>query len=185
MKKFTAIILCFIMILGLAACGGNGASHSDNVLIVYFSWSGNSESVANYLKNATDGYIFVIESLNAYPTDYDECIKVADKEKANNSRPEIKNPLESIEGYDTILICYPIWRGTAPMIIGTFLESYDLTGVNIYPFSQSASMDESQFNESVKFIKSCASGANVCNGLFAAADDTDAIDTFLSENGIV
>ena len=38
------------------------------------------------------------------------------------------------------------------MIIGTFLESYDLSNVDIYPFTQSASMDTEQFNNSVEFV---------------------------------
>lgn len=39
------------------------------------------------------------------------------------------------------------------MIIGTFLESYDLSNVDIYPFTQSASMDTEQFNNSVEFVR--------------------------------
>lgn len=47
------------------------------------------------------------------------------------------------------------------MTVGTFLETYDLTGKTIYPISQSASMDVSQYNQSVEFIKECAKGAVV------------------------
>ena len=68
------------------------------------------------------------------------------------------------------------------MIIGTFLESYDLTGVDIYPFTQSASMDEEQFQNSMDFVRERADGATVHEGLFVRASDTAGIDSYLAEN---
>ena len=68
-----------------------------------------------------------------YPEDYSECGDVALEERDGNARPAIANLPESISEYDTIMIGYPIWWHTAPMIIGTFLESYDLAGVEVYP----------------------------------------------------
>lgn len=69
------------------------------------------------------------------------------------------------------------------MIIGTFLENYDLNSVDIYPFSQSASMDTEQFDNSMGFVRENAAGANVHDGLFAQADDTDEIMSYLNANG--
>ena len=71
------------------------------------------------------------------------------------------------------------------MIIGTFLESYDLTGVKVYPFTQSASMDTEQFANSVSFVWESAGNATVHDGLFARPSDTDAIHAYLSDNGLV
>ncbi len=65
------------------------------------------------------------------------------------------------------------------MTVGTFLERYDLTGKIIYPVSQSASMDRSQYDESVSFIKGCAKGATVDDGIFSK-DDT-VIRNYISE----
>lgn len=76
-----------------------------------------------------------------------------------------------MEQYDKIILCYSIWWHTAPMAVGTFLESYDLTGKTIYPISQSASMDVSQYNQSVSFVKECAKGAVVDDGLFTSDND--------------
>ncbi|MDE7084935.1 MAG: flavodoxin, partial [Clostridia bacterium] len=77
------------------------------------------------------------------------------------------------------------WWWTAPMIVGTFLEHYDLTGYDIYPFSQSASMNASQFETSMEFVRECAAGANVNNGLFARASSTTNINAYLTANGFV
>ena len=154
-------------------------------LIVYFSWSssGNTEKMANTIKARIGGDILEIEPAVAYPTDYSECGEVAKVERDENARPEIANLPDSLDEYDTIFIGYPIWWHTAPMIIGTFLENYDLSGKEIYPFSQSASMDTEQFAASMDFVRTSAKGATVHDGLFAGASDTDGILAYLTENG--
>lgn len=154
-------------------------------LIVYFSWStsGNTEKMANTIKERTGGDILEIQPATAYPTDYSECGDVALAERDENARPQIANLPDFIDEYDTIFIGYPIWWHTAPMIIGTFLESFDLSGKEVYPFTQSASMDTEQFENSMDFVRECAKGATVHDGLFVNASDTDGIFAYLTENG--
>lgn len=154
-------------------------------LIVYFSWStsGNTEKMATYIQEQTGGDLLKLEPLNPYPTDYEECGNVALAERDEDARPEIANLPQSIAEYDTIFVGYPIWWHTAPMIIGTFLEHYDWTGVEIYPFAQSASMDTEQFDNSMEFVRESAAEANVHDGLFAEATDIDGIQEYLTANG--
>lgn len=215
MKKILSVVMTLVMTLTLAACGqnlGNGAvsssdpssqenstsseesasnavtsdsSTSGNVLVAYFSWSGNTQEMASYIAEQTGGDLLEIQPETPYPTDYNECGNVALAERDNNERPAIANLPESIDQYDTILVGYPIWWHTAPMIIGTFLESYDLTGVEVYPFTQSASMDTEQFDNSINFVRDVAQGATVHNGLFARPSDTETIGAYLSDNGLV
>ena len=123
-----------------------------------------------------------IEPAVAYPTDYSECGEVAKVERDENARPKIANLPDSLEEYDTIFVGYPIWWHTAPTIIGTFLENYDLSGKDVYPFSQSASMDTEQFISSMDFVRTSAKGATVHDGLFVGASDTDGILAYLTEN---
>ena len=193
MKKVLSILMIFVLGVGLAACGqndGNGSSsgkrssQGGNVLVAYFSWSGNTEEMASYIAEQTGGDLLEIQPDNPYPADYNECGDVALAERDSNARPAIANLPDSIDEYDTILIGYPIWWHTAPMIIGTFLESYDLSNVDIYPFTQSASMDTEQFNNSVEFVRDNAGRANVHDGLFAEPSDTETIDGYLSDNGL-
>ena len=147
--------------------------------------SGNTEEMASYLAEQAGGELLEIEPAVPYPEDYSECGDVAKNERDEDERPAIENLPESLEQYDTILVGYPIWWHTAPMIIGTFLESYDLTGTDIYPFSQSASMDTEQFENSMDFVRESAGNANVHEGLFAEPSDTEAIDRYLTENGLI
>lgn len=154
-------------------------------LVAYFTWSGNTKKMAEYIAEKTDADIFIIEPETPYPDDYTECGNLAKVERDENARPAIKSLPNNLSEYDTIYVGYPIWWHTAPMIIGSFLESDDFAGVDIYPFTQSASMDKEQFNNSMEFVKKCAPKANVHNGLFTDSSDEDGILTYLKDNGIV
>ena len=153
-------------------------------LVAYFSWSGNTQEMASYIAEQTGGDLLELQPETPYPTDYNECGDVALAERDSDARPAIANLPETIEEYDSVLVGYPIWWHTAPMIIGTFLESYDLTGVDVYPFTQSASMDTEQFDNSIAFVRENANGATVHDGLFARPSDTGTIDSYLSGNGL-
>lgn len=158
---------------------------NEKALIVYFSWSssGNTEKMAEYIQQQTGADILELIPQTPYPTDYGATGDIAKEERDANARPEIANLPESIGEYNTIFLGYPIWWHTAPMIIGTFLDSYDLTGVELYPFTQSASMDTEQFDNSMAFVRENAVGANVHDGLFTNASDTNGIQEYLTANG--
>lgn len=162
---------------------GMPADQSNHILVAYFSWSGNTRQIAGMIAGKTGGELFELVPVNSYPEEYTPCTEVALEERDSNARPEIKDLPDTLDGYDTILIGYPIWWHTAPMIIGTFLENYDLTGIDVYPFTQSASMDEEQFENSMDFVRSCAGSGNVHDGLFVRADDEAAIEEYLKNNG--
>lgn len=116
---------------------------SSDTLVIYFSRTGNTEKIAEYLTDLTDADSYVIEAAVPY-TDAD--IKYQDdncranKEQNDKTvRPEIANPISSIDSYDTIFLGYPIWWGQEPRIIDTFLESYDFSDKTVIPFCTSGS----------------------------------------------
>lgn len=154
-------------------------------LVVYFSWSGNTEDMATDLARQTGADLLGLEPADPYPEDYSATGDRAKIEADTNARPEIANLPESVSEYDTILVGYPIWWHTAPMLIGTFLENYDLSGVDVYPFTQSASMDEEQFAQSMDFIRTSAANAIVHEGLFCRPSDADSIRDYLQRNGLL
>lgn len=152
---------------------------SGKILVAYFSWSGTSERIAQNIITLTGADSFRIERATPYSDDYSTVAYGEAKDEADsNARPPLKEPLASVAQYDKIVLCYPIWWHTAPMTVGTFLETYDLTGKTIYPVSQSASMDVSQYNQSVGFIKECAKNAVVDDGLFSK--DNAAIQSYIA-----
>ena len=164
------------------------------MLVAYFSLAGeqynvgvveegNTSIIAHMIAEQTGAGLFEIKPETPYPTTYQGLLDVIRQEMDNNARPEIADTVDDMDAYDTIFIGYPIWWHTAPMIIGTFLESYDLSGKEIYPFSQSASMDTEQFANSMDFVRTSAKNAAVHDELFAEASDTDGILAYLTENG--
>lgn len=161
------------------------AAENGKALVVYYSWStsGNTQKMAEFIQQQTGADILELEPANAYPADYSATADLAKEERDANTRPEIANLPESVAEYDTIFLGYPIWWHTAPMIIGTFLESFDLGGKDIYPFSQSASMDTEQFANSMAFVQENVTGANIHEGLFVSASNTEGIQEYLVANG--
>lgn len=105
-----------------------------NTLILYFSMSGNTETVANYIHEEIGGDIVKLETVQTYPEDYDELVDYAREERRDNTRPELETAIENIEQYDTIFLGYPNWWGDMPMPIYSFLDQYDLSNKTIAPF---------------------------------------------------
>ncbi len=95
---------------------------------------GNTEYVANVIQQAIGGDLFQIEAVHEYTHDHDALTDFAADEKADNARPELKNHIEDISKYDTIILGYPNWWADLPMPVYTFLDEYDLGAKTIIPF---------------------------------------------------
>lgn len=131
-------------------------------LIAYFSWSGNTEQVAQIIQMETGGDLFEIATAEPYTDDYDELLDIAQQEQADDARPELADLVDNWDSYDVIFVGYPNWWNDAPMAVYTFLESYDFTDKTLIPFNTSAS---SGFGRSLAGIEESASGANILGGL--------------------
>ena len=116
---------------------------TNDTLVVYFSRTGNTEKIAEHLIELTDADMYVIEAAVPYTDDdirYQDDSCRANKEQNDKTvRPEIADPVSSIDSYDTIFLGYPIWWGQEPRIIDTFLESYDFSDKTVIPFCTSGS----------------------------------------------
>ena len=161
MRKIVSLLFSFGMIFVLAACGQSAASEkreeiqsavqkteeqeadvSTKTLVVYFSCTGTTELVAEYITKILGVDIYEIVPENPY-TEADLAYYTngrADQEQNDpDARPTISGGVENMDEYDTIILGYPIWHGQAPRIISTFLESYDFSGKMIVPFCTSHS----------------------------------------------
>ena len=135
---------------------------SSSVLIAYFSWSGNTEQVAQIIQQETGGDLFEIAPATAYTDDYNELLDIAQQEQSDNARPELADQVENWEQYDTIFVGCPNWWSDAPMAVYTFLESYDWSGKTLVPFNTSAS---GGFGRSLSGLEESASGASILEGI--------------------
>lgn len=153
-------------------------------LIVYFSHTGNTENVANFIHEEVGGDIVKLEPVNAYTEDYDTLLDVAQEEQQSNARPELTTTIDNIDEYDTIFLGYPIWWGDCPMAIYTFLDKYDLSGKTIAPFCTSGG---SGLSGTPRSIQSEEPNATVTEGLSVSdsrsSNSQSAVQSWLSEIG--
>lgn len=179
-KHILRLALAGAMMLTLAACGqSSGESQSQetlpastqdpgdivsppdaaeptsdgNVLVVYYSASGNTEAVAGYIAEVTGGDLFAITPAEPYTSDdlnwTDENSRVS-QEYADESLRNVElttTEMESWDSYDTVFIGYPIWWGIAAWPTDSFVEANDFTGKTVIPFCTSSSSGLGQSGE--------------------------------------
>ena len=112
------------------------------VAVVYFSATGTTKTVAEYIKTAANADIYEIVPKEKYSSEdlnWNNNNSRSTKEQNNkNARPEIQNNID-VSSYDVIFIGYPIWWGDTPRIIQTFMEKTNLNGKTMIPFCTSSS----------------------------------------------
>ena len=190
-KKMVAFLECFALFMGAALSGYSFSAEAatkkeakqsvrrKKVLVVYFSRTGTTKTVAKKIKKMTGGTMFQIQTKKKYPSDYDKMLDTAQKEQNEKARPVLKKKVKSMKKYDVIVIGYPIWWGDAPMAVYSFLESYDLSGKIIVPFCTSGGTG---IGGSVKNIKKVCKGAKVKTGLTANDVSDKKIKKWLKKN---
>lgn len=85
----------------------------------------------------TNGDLFEIVPETAYSVVYQETVSRHQEERRTDARPAIASQVEDMDGYTTIFLGFPLWSADAPMVIRTFMESYDLSGKTVVPFATS------------------------------------------------
>ena len=115
------------------------------MLVVYYSATGNTESVANDIAAALDADMFELEPVDPYTeedlnwTD-DNSRVVAEYENEDERDVELVNTsVDNWEEIDTVFIGYPIWWGIAAWPVNQFIENNDFTGKTVIPFCTSSS----------------------------------------------
>ena len=154
-------------------------------LVVYFSWSGNTEKVAKSIQSQTGSDIFEIVPETPYSDDYDTEVDQAKDEQRKDARPAIRDSITNMDSYDTVYVGFPNWWGDMPMILYTFFDNYDLSGKNIALFCTSGG---SGLSDTVNEVKNLEPNANVTDGLHigssAASDPDEAVKSWLDDIGL-
>lgn len=169
-----------------AAQQGTKTSVDNDILILYFS-ADNTKDVdavttatpmvngtssvkwmADIIHNEVGGDIEPIIPSKDYPLEYDALADAAKAEVDNNERPAFEPLSVDPTKYKTVFIGYPIWWYTLPMVLETFFDTYDLSGVTIVPFNTHAgSRDGNTYN----MIREREPNANVIDGIAVAGSD--------------
>ena len=113
-----------------------------NVLVAYFSRSGNTEKVATEIAEHSGGTLYRIERKVPYPEDFKDCASEAKSELNDSVFPALKDTIPDFDKYDVVFVGCPVWWHTVPMLVLSFLEKsgYDFSGKIIVPFCSYANM---------------------------------------------
>ena len=104
------------------------------ILIAYFSRSGNTQRIANLIQQQVGGTLYEIQPEVPYPPSYDAVVDQAKEEIQAGYKPALQSPLDHIEQYDMIFVGSPNWWDTIAPPVATFLSEHDLLGKTVIPF---------------------------------------------------
>lgn len=127
---------------------------TSDILICYFSCTGNTAQIASYISKANGGDLFEIVPKQPYSMEdlnyKSKAARSFDEYNNPKARPEISSRVSSWSTYKTVYLGYPIWYGDAPKIIYTFLDEYDCSGKTVIPFCTSSSTPISESESNLK-----------------------------------
>lgn len=194
MKKVLCALLALILVLSLAACGktngtdkpdattaanetngeteGNTSADAEKpksgkTLVVFYSATGSTKSVAEAIATSTGADMFEITPESPYTSDdlnwsnSNSRVSVEHNDESKRVVPLTKATPDNWSEYDTVYIGYPIWWGIAAWPVNGFISSNDFSGKTVIPFCTSAS---SGLGQSGKLLEQAAGTGNWLEG---------------------
>ena len=157
---------------------GNKESYKDKKsLVIYFSRAdenyfggsmkyvekGNTEVVAEYIRDIIGADLFKVEPLVPYSENYMTCINEA-KERTSSHNAPIKEEIPNISSYEVIYIGSPIYWGGMPEEMFTALKGVDFSCKTIIIFT---THEGSGLSGVPRQVKDLCSDANVLSDAIA------------------
>lgn len=170
------------------------------ILTVYFSRAGenyfggsyrriqkgNTQITVEQIAELISTKCFPIEMAQPYSDDYKQCVAQAVVDFRANARPALKNTINSIDEFDTVIVAYPCYCGTAPMAVFTFLEQFSWEGKTILPLCTN---EGSGMGKSEQDLQKICVGANLKKGIpirgSAVSEAKPAIEAWLRDCGVL
>ena len=173
----TGLPLVELMKRTLIICYSRRGWNYANGSVVYLE-RGNTEIAAEYIARETGAEIFGIETVKPYSDDY-----TARAELRAGARPELRNYLSDISGYDNIVVAGPCWWGTYPCAVFSQLERLDFAGRKVFPLM---THEGSGMGRAAKDLAAVCRGAVIAPGLAvtgsAVANSRDMIAAWARKN---
>lgn len=163
---------------------GSGSS----VLVVYYSATGNTAQVAQYIADSTGGDLFEIQPAEPYTDDdlnwTDDNSRVS-QEHADESLRDVELVADTVDNwdqYDTVFVGYPIWWGIAAWPVDGFVEANDFSGKTVIPFCTSSS---SGLGESGQLLANMAGTGDWQEGQrFRSGASAEDVQSWVEELGL-
>jgi flavodoxin len=159
-------------------------SYAQKQLVLYFSETGTTKTVAQELQKQLGADIEEIEAVVPYSGNFQETIQRGQREIQNGEMPAIKPLKKKMADYDIIFLGYPIWFGTYANPIITLVKEQDFAGKTIVPF---CTFGSGGLNTSSDALKKALPKATIKKGYGVRTARVNAaakeLDRFLKENG--
>lgn len=136
--------------------------NNNKTLIVYYSHSGNTKSVADQICNILDADILEVETSTPYPSDYSGLSRQAKQERDAGILPDLKPFNIDIRAYSTIFVGTPNWWNTMALPLRAFLMQVDLRNKKVIPFCTHGGGGDGRI---FRDIKTVCSGEVIRDGL--------------------
>ena len=135
------LLAAAMLTMSLASCGTKETKDTEEreipetkTLVLYYSLTGTTESVAQELQKALNADMESIEMETPYTGSYEEVVKQVGKEREAGELPKLLPLNADLAQYDTIFLGYPIWYGTYALPIHTLVKNHDFAGKKIVTF---------------------------------------------------
>ena len=163
-------------------------NESGKTLVVYYSATGTTENVANYIAAATGADLFELEPVNPYSADdlnwTDDNSRVVYEHDNPDARVVelVSAAVDNWDSYDTIFIGYPIWWHIAAWPVDGFVTANDFTGKTVIPFCTSSSSD---LGESGELLAEAAGTGNWLAGeRFSSVASSESVQAWVEGLGL-
>ncbi|MBR1607621.1 MAG: hypothetical protein IJ664_07905 [Clostridia bacterium] len=93
---------------------------------------GNAELIADMIVQATGCDSYAIRVVEHYASSYGDTVKQAGAEIRSDEFRMLAGNAPDLSAYDTVFLVHPLWWGSLPEPVVTFLMGMDLTGKTVY-----------------------------------------------------
>lgn len=137
-------------------------------LILYYTYHGNTQRIAERIHAAIGGDIARIDTVAPYTSDYDDVVAQGEREVKRGYLPPLKPMDIDLDRYDTVVLGTPVWWYTCSPAMRAFLTAHDLSGKTVYPFATNGGW----LGRSIRDMRALCPGAAFQPGLDVHFDDT-------------
>ena len=180
----------WMMVLAAASlaawsCGPKKAD-APKVLVLYYSQTSNTKTVAQEIATKLGADIEGIVPVNPYDGDFKATIDRCLQEKAEGIVPELHPLASDLSAYDIIFLGYPVWFGTYAPPVAALLDSAAFSGKIVVPF---CTFGSGGLDSSSKDLEAKLPGSVILPGYGVRAARMDAVpvevDRFLKAYGFI
>ena len=185
MKTLKMMLALVAVAVAFASCSQKKEA-PEKVLVLYYSQTSNTKTVAQEIANKLGADIEEIVPVKPYDGDFQATIERCNQEREQGIVPEINAIAANLDDYSTIFIGYPVWFGTYAPPVAAFLDKVDLSGKKIVPF---CTFGSGGLDSSVKDLTKKQPNANILPGYGVRAARIAAVpkevDQFLKAGGFI